>query len=364
MLFGLSATSPAYKGDFKMDYRTEAPEIIRSFLNYHENIVGHSRKTVDEYYLDLRTFFRYMKLVKNGLPRDTPLDNISIADVDLEFVKSVNLSDVYDYLGYMSRDRVKNRNANDPEFGLNSASRARKVSTIRSFYKYLTLKTHQIESNPIQDLDSPKIMKSLPRYLSLSESERLLDSVDGKNKERDYCILTIFLNCGLRISELVGLNLSDVRADHLRVLGKGNKERVVYINDAVAEAINDYLQVRKTVAPLNKNALFLSSRRERISKSTVHALVKKHLGEAGIDETKYSAHKLRHTAATLMLHSGVDVRTLQELLGHEHLNTTEIYTHVENEGLREAAMLSPLSGHKKPSKPAAQNDTLDDVDEE
>ena len=343
-----------------MDYRTEAPEIIRSFLNYHENIIGHSRKTVDEYYLDLRTFFRYMKLIRSGLPRDTDLEEISIADVDLDFVRSVTLSDVYDYLGYMSRDRVRNQHANDPEYGLNSASRARKVSTIRSFYKYLTLKTHQLESNPIQDLDSPKIMKSLPRYLSLNESERLLDSVDGKNKERDYCILTIFLNCGLRISELVGLNLTDVRADHLRVLGKGSKERVVYINDAVADAINDYLAVRKTIAPGGERALFLSSRRERISKSTVHALVKKHLGAAGLDETKYSAHKLRHTAATLMLHSGVDVRTLQELLGHEHLNTTEIYTHVENEGLREAAMLSPLAGHKKAEKPAEAEISEDD----
>ncbi len=343
-----------------MDYRTEAPEIIRNFLNYHENIVGHSRKTVDEYYLDLRTFFRFMKLTRSGLPRNTDLEEISIADVDLDFVRSVTLSDVYDYLGYMSRNRVRNQNANDPEYGLNSASRARKVSTIRSFYKYLTLKTHQLESNPIQDLDSPKIMKSLPRYLSLNESERLLDSVDGKNKERDYCILTIFLNCGLRISELVGLNLTDVRADHLRVLGKGNKERVVYINDAVADAINDYLAVRKTVAPNGERALFLSSRRERISKSTVHALVKKHLGAAGLDETKYSAHKLRHTAATLMLHSGVDVRTLQELLGHEHLNTTEIYTHVENEGLREAAALSPLAGHKKMNKTAEAEISEDD----
>ena len=319
-----------------MDYRTEAPEIIRSFLNYHENIVGRS-------------------------PRNTDLETISISDIDLDFVRSVTLSDVYDYLGYMSRDRVKNQNASEPEYGLNSASRARKVSTIRSFYKYLTLKTHQLEANPIQDLDSPKIMKSLPRYLSLSESQRLLDCVDGKNKERDYCILTIFLNCGLRISELVGLNLTDVRADHLRVLGKGNKERVVYINDAVAEAINDYLKVRKTVAPLSERALFLSSRRERISKSTVHALVKKHLGEAGLDETKYSAHKLRHTAATLMLHSGVDVRTLQELLGHEHLNTTEIYTHVENAGLREAAQLSPLAGHKKPA--ARERDGQEDEEE-
>lgn len=343
-----------------MDYRSEAPEIIRSFLNYHENIVGHSRKTVDEYYLDLRTFFRYMKVMKNKLPRDTELDTISIADIDLNFVKSVTLSDVYDYLGYMSRDRVKNQNAAEPEYGLNNASRARKVSTIRSFYKYLTLKTHQLESNPIQDLDSPKIMKSLPKYLSLNESERLLDSVDGKNKERDYCILTIFLNCGLRISELVGLNLTDVRSDHLRVLGKGSKERVVYINDAVAEAINDYLEVRKTIAPLNKNALFLSSRRDRISTSTVHALVKKHLGAAGLDTTKYSAHKLRHTAATLMLHSGVDVRTLQELLGHEHLNTTEIYTHVENEGLREAALRSPLAGHKKMEKPAEEDLDVDE----
>lgn len=347
-----------------MDYQTEAPEVIRSFLAYHENIVGHSRKTVNEYYLDLRTFFRVMKVFKNGLPRDTDLETVSIADIDLDFVRSVTLSDVYDYLGYMSRDRVRNQNANEPEYGLNSASRARKVSTIRSFYKYLTLKTHQLDANPIQDLDSPKIMKSLPRYLSLGESERLLDNVDGKNKERDYCILTIFLNCGLRISELVGLNLSDVRADHLRVLGKGNKERVVYINDAVADALNDYLAVRKNLGVPGEKALFLSSRRERISKSTVHALVKKHLGAAGLDETKYSAHKLRHTAATLMLHNGVDVRTLQELLGHEHLNTTEIYTHVENEGLREAAMRSPLSGHKKPSKPAAPVEDFDEDDEE
>ena len=346
-----------------MDYRTEAPEIIRSFLNYHENIVGHSRKTVDEYYLDLRTFFRYMKLIKSGLPRNTDLEEISIADLDLSFVRSVTLSDVYDYLGYMSRDRVRNQNANEPEYGLNSASRARKVSTIRSFYKYLTLKTHQLDANPIQDLDSPKIMKSLPRYLSLNESERLLDNVDGRNKERDYCILTIFLNCGLRISELVGLNITDVRSDHLRVLGKGNKERVVYINDAVAEALNDYLAVRKTMAAADTRALFLSSRRERVSRSTVHALVKKHLEAAGLDETKYSAHKLRHTAATLMLHNGVDVRTLQELLGHEHLNTTEIYTHVENEGLREAAALSPLSDHRKPTETGSHVDIFDEEDE-
>ncbi len=332
------------------DYRTEAPEIIRSFLIYHETVKGHSKKTVDEYYLDLRTFFRYMKIVKGVVPRSSALEDISISDIDLKFVSSITITDVYDYLGFMSRDRVRNQNAHDTEYGINSASRARKIATIRSFYKYLTVKTKQLESNPIQDLDSPKIMKSLPRYLSLEESMALLDNVEGANRERDFCILTIFLNCGLRISELVGLNLSDVRPDHLRVLGKGNKERVVYLNDACVEAINDYLAVRKTIAAVDTRALFLSTRRTRISTSTVHALVKKHLSAAGIDSTKYSSHKLRHTAATLMLHSGVDVRTLQELLGHEHLNTTEIYTHVENEGLREAAQLSPLSGFTRTEK--------------
>ncbi len=325
------------------DYRREAPEIIRSFLLYHETVKGHSRKTVDEYYLDLRTFFRYLKTVKGLAPRGAELEDVPIADVDIDFVKSVTLSDVYDYLGFLSRDRAQQQNARDTAYGLNASSRARKVATIRSFYKYLTVKAKLLEENPVQDLDSPKVMKTLPRYLTLEESKTLLSSVDGQNRERDYCILTLFLNCGLRISELVGLNLSDIREDHLRVLGKGNKERVVYLNDASIDAINDYLKIRATIPSLDRRALFVTSRHERISKSAVHALVKKHLAEAGLDSTKYSAHKLRHTAATLMLHSGVDVRTLQELLGHEHLNTTEIYTHVEEAGLRDAASANPLA---------------------
>lgn len=339
-----------------MDYRTEAPEIIRNFLIYHETIKGHSKLTVDEYYLDLRTFFRYIKIEKNLVPRNTPLDEISISDVDLKLISSVTLSDIYAYLNYLSRDRERNQNSSHSELGLNSASRARKVSAIRSFYKYLTLKANLLDVNPVQDLDSPKIMKSLPRYLNEEESVRLLSNVDGANKERDFCILTIFLNCGLRISELVGLNISDVHSDHIRVLGKGNKERIVYLNDACVDAINDYLLIRNSIAAIDKNALFLSSRRQRISTSTVHAMVKKHLSAAGLDSTKYSSHKLRHTAATLMLHNGVDVKTLQELLGHEHLNTTEIYTHVENENLREAAALSPLANFKLKEKTDDKND--------
>ena len=330
-----------------MDYRTESPEILREFLFYHETIKGHSRKTIDEYFLDLRTFFRFIKLHKNLAPQNAVFDEISIMDVDVAFLKSVTITDVYEYLAFLSRDRPKHNNSRNTEYGLSANSRARKIAVIRSYYKYLTLKANKLSENPVADLDSPKLRKSLPRYLSLDESVKLLDGVDGMFKERDFCILSIFLNCGLRISELAGLDLTDLRADSIRILGKGNKERVVFINDACAEAINSYLLIRKNIAAVDKRAFFLSSRRTRISTSTIHSLVKKHLLAAGLDRTRYSSHKLRHTAATLMLKSGVDVRTLQELLGHEHLNTTQIYTHVESSSLRDAAMRSPLSGYKK-----------------
>ncbi len=325
-----------------MDYRDESPQILRDYLTYHETIKGHSRATVDEYFLDLRNFFRFLKIERGIVPRSAELDDISVMDVDLDFVSSVTLAEVYDYLAFLSRDKARFTRARSEEYGLNAASRARKVSSIRGFYKYLTVKAKLLSENPVQDLDSPKAKRSLPRYLTLEESRRLLESVDGAHKERDYCILCIFLNCGLRISEIAGLNLSDVRADHLRVLGKGNKERIVYLNDAVANAINDYLTVRKSIAAVDRNALFLSSRRTRVTREGLHAMVKKSLLRAGLDAEKYSAHKLRHTAATLMLSNGVDVRTLQELLGHESLSTTQIYTHVDNTELRIAARANPL----------------------
>lgn len=325
-----------------MDYRDEAPEILRSFLTYHETIKGHSRKTVDEYYLDLRTFFRFLKLHRNLVQRDTELEDISISDVDLDFVRSVTVSEAYEYLAYLARDRVKNQRSHDPDYGTKASTRARKVSTLRSFYKYLNVKAKLIDENPLKDLDVPKIPATLPRYLNLDEAQALLRAVDGKNKERDYCILCIFLNCGLRISEIVGLNIQDIRSDNIRVFGKGSKERVIYLNDATARAINDYLEVRKGIAAIDKNALFLSNRRTRMTRETVHSMVKKTLLKAGLDADKYSSHKLRHTAATLMLQNGVDVRTLQELLGHENLNTTQIYTHVDNTELRTAAKANPL----------------------
>ncbi len=333
-----------------IDYRTEAPPILRDFLSYHETIKAHSKRTVDEYFLDLRNFFRYLKMSRDPSLRDRELNEISIMDVDLAFVQSVTLTDIYEYMSYLSRDRIQHQNSDKSDYGLNAASRARKISTIRSFYNYLTNKAHLIENNPVKDIDSPKIKKTLPKYLTLDESMQLLSAVDGPNRERDYAILTIFLNCGLRISELCGLNLQDIQDEALRVLGKGNKVRIVYLNDACLDALNGYLAVRRPITGRDQNALFLSTRNERISKSTVHALVKKHLSAAGLDAAQYSSHKLRHTAATLMLQNGVDVRAVQEVLGHEHLNTTEIYTHIDNEALRVAAKANPLSHVKLPKK--------------
>ena len=332
------------------DYRTEAPPILRDFLAYHETIKAHSQRTVDEYYLDLRNFFRYLKQSRDASLAGKPLDEINISDVDLDFVASVTLTDIYSYMTYISRDRVLHANSRSPEYGLNAASRARKIACIRSFYNYLTNKTHQLRENPVKDMDSPKLKKTLPKYLTLDESLQLLGSVDGANQERDYCILTLFLNCGLRISELVGLNLSDIQGETLRVLGKGNKVRILYLNEACQTALKEYLAVRRPIAGRDADALFLSARNERISRSSVHAMVKKRLSEAGINASEYSSHKLRHTAATLMLQNGVDVRAVQEVLGHDHLNTTEIYTHIDNESLRVAAKANPLSHVKSTRK--------------
>ena len=331
-----------------IDYRTEAPPILRDFLVYHETIQGHSRQTVDEYFLDLRNMFRFLKLDKGRVDRNMPLDQISIDDVDLDLVGTVTLSDVYAYMNYLSRDRIVHPNSPDAHHGLSASARARKVAAIRSFYKYLTNKAKLISENPMQDLDSPHLKKSLPRYLDLEESVNLLEHVDGVNQVRDYCILTLFLNCGLRISELVGLNVTDVRGNQLRVLGKGNKERMLFLNDACQTALEDWMTERSMLTLMDQNALFITlQNRRRISRAAVHKLVKKHLSAAGLDSTQYSAHKLRHTAATLMLQNGVDVRTLQEVLGHDHLNTTQIYTHVDNDDLRIAARANPLGKIKQ-----------------
>ena len=317
----------------------EAPQIIKDYLFYMQTVKGKSQKTVDEYYIDLRTFFRFIKLQRGLVPNDSEFENISISDVDLELVKTVTLNDAYEFMNYIQRER-KNQNV----------TRARKCSSLKGYFNYLATKKCVLDSNPVEQLEVPKKKKALPKYLTLEQSLELLNAVDGDYKERDYCILTLFLNCGLRVSEMASLNYTDIHQDDtMRVVGKGNKERVVYLNDATAQAINDYLIVRRDIAAVDRNALFLSSRRTRITREALHAMVKKSLLRAGLDADKYSAHKLRHTAATLMLSNGVDVRTLQELLGHENLNTTQIYTHVDNSELRIAAQANPL-GKFSPEK--------------
>ena len=322
---------------------TDCPIILRDFLTYHETIKGQSQLTISEYYLDLRMFLRFIKLMRNDMPMNTPLDDIPIKDVDLEFIKQITTSDIFDFLSYLANDRPLKPDSTITEYGIEPVTRSRKLSAIKSFYKYLTVRTKQLQDNPVADLEYPKLRKSLPRYLTMSQVSSLLQAVSGQNATRDYAILMIFLNCGIRRSELVSLNISDVYEDRIRVIGKGNKERIVYFGTPCRKAIDTYLQERNKLVLTDNRALFGSRNGNRISVTAVHRLVDKALLKAGLDPTQFSAHKLRHTAATMMLSGGVDVKTVQEVLGHENLNTTQIYTHIESTELKLAAEANPLS---------------------
>lgn len=321
-----------------MNISFEAPVLVKDFLHYEATIKNRSKQTVNEYFIDLRTFFRFLKRFYNLVPDDMPFDEIPFNDIDLDFIKRISFNDIYEYLFFLTNERN------------NSApTRSRKISSLRTFYKYLCSKRNLLNDNPTLNLETPKKKKSLPKYLSLEQSVDLLSSVDGAFKERDFCIITLFLNCGLRLSELVGINISriDFSAHTLIVLGKGNKERLVYLNSACIDSINEYLKVRPNDALKDKDALFLSKRKQRISNKTVQWIIKRQLSEADLDGKGFSTHKLRHTAATLMYQSGkVDVRVLKELLGHENLATTEIYTHLAKSQLEEATDANPLSSVK------------------
>ena len=322
--------------------------VVERFLRYKLVIQGRSKKTVEEYGLDLRTFFRFLIAMRDGIsPNDDEFNEISIACVDEEFVRGIKTIDILEFMAYTAQAR-----------GNSAAARSRKLSAIRMFFKYLTVSEKIISINPAADIESPKKKKSLPKHLSVSESKDLLHSVvsdeESKNKERDFCIITIFLNCGLRLSELAGINLSDIDREmrSLRVVGKGNKERIVYLNDACKSALAAYLLVRArdmtNIRDKDKNALFLSRLGRRISIKTVQWLVYKYLDKAGLSYKHFSTHKLRHTAATLMYQEGgVDVLTLKEILGHSELNTTQIYTHVSDRRLEEAVENHPLANIMK-----------------
>ena len=316
----------------------ENPSYLNDFLDYMITIQNKSPNTVKEYNYDLATFLKYIK-VHFRLTDEKDLQKVKYSDLSIETIKKIKLEDLHSFLGYLTKN-----------YNSKATTRSRKVSSLRVFFNYLTQK-NLIEINPTQNLETPKIGKRLPKYLSLDDSRKLLNvasNEDNRNNERDYAITTLFLNCGMRLAELCGINLTDINFDEcqMNVIGKGNKERTIYLNKACVHAINEYISVRPkdNLTADGKNALFLSERRQRISRRTVQDIIYKELKQAGLDTSKYSVHKLRHTAATLMYQYGnVDIRALQELLGHESISTTEIYTHVSNNQVRNAVESNPLA---------------------
>lgn len=338
-----------------MDF-TDAPAAVREFLDYMIVNKGRSPNTVFQYYHDIRTFFRYMLKIRHPIKYDGYEEgDLSFNEVDDKLVYSVSPAEIMQFLKYCTTEKANEASA-----------RNRKLSALRSLYKYLSKTAKKIDKDPTEYLEGTKKPKRLPKYLDIDESKLLLESVQGNNYERDFAIITLFLNLGLRVSELVGINLKDISRNFetLRVIGKGNKERIVYLNDACVSAINTYLKVRpENIKKGSENALFISRNKNRISKQTVQWLIYKHLKEAGLDKPGMSVHKLRHTAATLMYqHGHTDVRILKDILGHESLSTTEIYTHISSEQLRKAASDNPLSDIKPSKKQKNLSDIIDTDD--
>lgn len=332
------------KNKLKFDFleKSKQPKRVIEFLNYLENVKGKSINTIKGYSVDLGLFFKFLKVYK-GLENNIELEKIEeveISDLSDNFIKDITLSDIYAFLAFL--EKVRNNSA---------YARARKVATLKSFFKFLNSKIKLIDENPTVELESPKINKRHPVYLTLDQSITVLNSMDKENKNyyRDYCILTLFLNCGMRLSELCNIEIEKIKGDTLTIIGKGNKERTVYLNEASIAAIENYLKNRNDLKATEeaKKYLFLSSKYRPINKRSVEILVKKHIENAGFKDQKYTPHKLRHTAATLMYKYGnVDIRSLQNILGHENISTTQIYTHVDDETLREAVKTNPLANIK------------------
>lgn len=326
------------KYDIQVLQNNNLPESLNNFLNYLQTIKSASQNTIDGYRFDLVLFFRFILIYRGIVKADSvEFENIDISNIDSEFLKSIKLRDLYAFISFTEKYRDNS-----------SYARARKIATLKSFFKYLSVKAKIVDENPALELESPKINKRHPIYLTLNQSIHLLESLDKNNKNyaRDYCILTLFLNCGMRLSELCSIQMDKIKEDTLTIIGKGNKERTVYLNEACLKTIKNYLSIRDASKAVlkNKNFLFLSSRSAPINKRTVEIMIKKHTTNAGLTDDKYTPHKLRHTAATLMYKYGnVDIRSLQGILGHENVSTTQIYTHVDDDSLREAVKSNPLS---------------------
>ena len=330
------------------------PVPVRDFATYKSVILGNSPKTVCEYLLDLRTFFRYTEATRLGIDPDSEaFEKIDISHIDIEYIGKITTGDIYDFLLYTSNNRRNGWSA-----------RSRKLSALKGFYRYLCAKKHLLENNPTANIDAPKKHTTLPKFLTLEESKRLLRAIredtESEHTDRDYAIVTLFLNCGMRLSELCGIDLTDIDPElrSLRVTGKGSKMRLIYLNDACRRALLAYIRIRAqnhVPGATKTNALFLSERKQRISQKTVQWMVYKYLRMAGLENRGLSVHKLRHTAATLMYQSGeVDVRVLKDILGHEQLNTTQIYTHVSSESMESAMSKNPLASlHDEPPRKKA-----------
>ncbi|MGN0660597.1 MAG: tyrosine recombinase XerC [Oscillospiraceae bacterium] len=320
-----------------MSYKNKSmPFYLKEFLTYLKVVKNRSERTVEAYYVDLSNFLKFIKIHKGLVADDFDYSTLDISDISIDTVKSIALTDVYEYLDYAATDRSNT-----------AKTRARKVSAIRMFFKYLTKNTQYLETNPVEAIETPTIKNPLPKHLTLDKTIELLNSVNGKYSKRDYCILTFFVNCGFRLSELVNINISDISDNHVRITGKGNKQRVLYLNDACQRALNDYLQDENRPKQKGGDALFVSRQGQRISTRRVQQIVENALKQCGLSGEGYSTHKLRHTAATLMYqHGHVDVRVLQKILGHEGLQTTQIYTHVADEQIEQALNDSPLADIK------------------
>ena len=330
----------------------DIPLDVRDFLNYLGAILNRSPRTVNAYYIDLRTFFRFLMQFRGLVPASAEFEQIDIRGLQTADLGSVTQAEIYEYLYYL-----KNERSNEP------AARARKLSSIKSFYRYMTVKANRLPNDPAKDISVPSIKKALPKYLSLEESLDLLKNIQSDFYERDFCILTLFLNCGMRLSELVAIDLKDFQEDTIRIVGKGNKERLVYLNAACLDALRHYCAARAALPNLQqKEALFVSQRTgKRLSARRIQQIVERCLQAAGLSGKGYSPHKLRHTAATLMYrHGNVDMLELKEILGHEHVSTTEIYTHINTDKLRKASSSTPLSRVKYIEQPEASKQPGED----
>lgn len=320
----------------KESYNNDCPEYLKAFLTHLTLVKDRADRTEEAYYIDIRTFLRYIKISNGLVPKDCEYSSISISDVPISYLEKITLSNAYEYLGYLKN--IRNNS---------TATRARKTSALKQFFSYLNKKASLISKDPLVDLELPRVKNKLPKFLSLEESLTLLKNVDSKFQQRDYCMLVLFLNCGMRLSELVGLDIRDYSRDNntLRLFGKGSKERIVYLNKSCIDAIEAYLSVRKKIE--GENALFLSRNNKRIDKRRVQQIVEENLNKSGLGNLGVTTHKLRHTAATLMYqHGNVDTLVLKEILGHKSIATTEIYTHLSDENLKKAAESSPLANVK------------------